>query len=80
MLSAAQTAERRPPNGILPWHKKLPPDDQRELEAIRERFERGEYGRLNQSEAALAIIRWGEERGHAMPRRWAVVRWLTRKV
>lgn len=79
MAAAARKAETRPPNGVVPWFMRIPADDLRELEAIREKWDRGEYGRLNQSEAAAAIIQWGESRGLKMPKRWAVVKWLTRK-
>lgn len=77
--AAAKAADGRPRNGILPWYRRLPVERLAELEEIRERYERGEFGRLNQSQAAEVILLWGAEHELDIPKRWAVVRWLTRK-
>ena len=77
--AAAKAAEERPKNGLLPWYRRLPAERIVELEEIRDRWERGEFGRLTQCEAANVIVRWGTEHGLDIPKRWTVVRWLTRK-
>ena len=77
--AAAKAAEGRPKNGTLPWYLRLPAKQLAELEGIRERYERGEFGRLTQCEAAEVIRLWGVEHGMDIPKRWTVVRWLTRK-
>lgn len=79
LVAAAKASEGRPRNGIQPWYRRLPPDRLAELEDIRDRYERGEFGRLTQCEAANAIMLWGAEHGLDIPKRWTVVRWLTRK-
>lgn len=77
--AAARAQDGKPRNGILPWHKLLPAERQVELEEIRDRFERGEFGKLSQSKVAEVIMLWGADHELAMPKRWAIVRWLTRK-
>lgn len=69
----------KPKNGVTPWHQRLPPERLAELEEIRSRYERGEFGRLTQTQAAEVIMQWGAEHGLDVPKRWTVVRWLTRK-
>lgn len=77
--AAAIEAQNKPKNGVKPWYRRLPPERLAELEDIRDRYERGEFGRLTQCEAANAIMLWGTEHGLDIPKRWTVVRWLTRK-
>lgn len=79
LTAAAIESQDRPQNGVAPWYRRLPPERLAELEDIRDRYERGEFGRLTQSEAANVIRVWGTEHGLDIPKRWTVVRWLTRK-
>lgn len=79
LAAAAIESQGRPRNGLAPWYRRLPPERLAELEDIRDRYERGEFGKLTQSEAANVIMRWGTEHGLDIPKRWTVVRWLTRK-
>ena len=76
--AAAKATEDRPKNGVLPWYRRLPAERLVELEEIRDRYERGEFGRLTQCQAAEVIRLWGMEHGLDIPKRWTVVRWLTR--
>lgn len=77
--AAAIQAQDKPKNGVTPWYLRLPAERLAELEEIRDRWERGEFGTLSQSLAANVILRWGAEHGLDIPKRWTVVRWLTRK-
>lgn len=77
--AAAVEAQGKSKNGLEPWYRRLPADRLAELEDIRDRWERGEFGRLTQCEAASVIQAWGTEHGLDIPKRWTVVRWLTRK-
>jgi len=77
--AAAKATEDRPRNGLLPWYRRLPAGRLVELEEIRDRFERGEFGKLSQSKVAEVIMLWGADHELSMPKRWAIVRWLTRK-
>lgn len=79
LLAAAKAAEETPKNGTLPWYRRLPAARLAELEEIRDRYERGEFGRLPQSHAAEVIHKWGIAHNLEIPKRWTVVRWLTRK-
>ena len=78
LVAAARDADGRPRSGLLPWYRRLPAERLAELEEIRGRFERGEFGRLTQVHAAEVIRQWGVEHGIDIPKRWTVVRWLTR--
>lgn len=77
--AAAKATEDRPRNGLLPWYRRLPAGRLVELEEIRDRFERGEFGKLSQSKVAEVIMLWGADHELAMPKRWAIIQWLTRK-
>jgi len=73
LLDAVLEKVRNNRGGPRSWFHRLPPDAQRELEAVRQSFNAG----IHQKRAfALAIIQAATERGWEIAKEKQVIEWL----